>query len=84
MPYKLRKAPNRDLYWVVNKETGKKHSKDPLPKETAKAQMRALYASESMSGGVKGDAAKERERILHKRIKIHKIFRYLGQYNPYV
>lgn len=47
MPYKLRKAPKRDLYWVVNKETGKKHSKDPLPKETAKSQMRALYASES-------------------------------------
>lgn len=46
MPYKLRKAPKRDLYWVVNKETGKKHSRDPLPKETAKSQMRALYASE--------------------------------------
>lgn len=54
MPYKLRKAPNRELYWVVNKETGKKHSKDPLPKETALAQMRALYASEAgyeMKGG---------------------------------
>lgn len=54
MPYKLRKAPKRDLYWVVNKETGKKHSKDPLPKERALAQMRALYASESgddMTGG---------------------------------
>ena len=46
MPYKLRKAPKRELYWVVNKETGKKHSKDPLPKERALAQMRALYASE--------------------------------------
>jgi hypothetical protein len=37
----------RDLYWVVNKETGKKYSKDPLPKETAKAQMKALYSSEN-------------------------------------
>jgi len=54
MPFKLRKAPKRDLYWVVNKETGKKHSKDPLPKERALAQMRALYASEDdMTGGIK-------------------------------
>ena len=53
MPYKLRKAPNRDLYWVVNKDTGKKHSKEPLPKERALAQMRALYASEDaeLKGG---------------------------------
>ena len=52
MPYHLRKAPKRDLYWVVNKETGKKHSKEPLPKERALAQMRALYASEDdMKGG---------------------------------
>ena len=46
MPYTLRKAPNRDLYWVVNKETKKKYSKEPLPYERAIAQMRALYASE--------------------------------------
>jgi hypothetical protein len=52
MPYKLRKCPNKDLYWVVNKETGKKHSKDGLPKEQAKAQMRALYANEKRGGGV--------------------------------
>lgn len=52
MPYKLRKAPNRDLYWVVNKETGKKYSKDPLPYDNAVAQMRALYASEpQLKGG---------------------------------
>jgi site-specific DNA-cytosine methylase len=51
MPYKLRKAPNRDLYWVVNKETGKKHSNEPLPLERAKAQMRALYANEPKTGG---------------------------------
>ena len=51
MPYKLRKAPKRDLYWVVNKDNGKKYSKDPLPIDNAKAQMRALYANESKSGG---------------------------------
>ena len=49
MPYKLRKAPSRDLYWVVNKETGKKHSRDPLPRDRAEAQMRALYAAERRS-----------------------------------
>jgi len=49
--WKLRKAPRRDLYWVVSKEDGKHHSKEPLPLERAKAQMRALYASKRMEGG---------------------------------
>jgi hypothetical protein len=43
MPYKLRKAPKRDLYWVVSTETGKKHSKEPIQKDKAEAQMRLLY-----------------------------------------
>jgi hypothetical protein len=47
MPYKLRKVPKKDLYWVVSKESGRKHSKEGLPKQQAKAQMRALYAAES-------------------------------------
>ena len=51
MPYKLRKAPKRDLYWVVSTETGKKHSKDPLPKARAEAQMRALYLAMRLEGG---------------------------------
>jgi hypothetical protein len=55
MPYKLRKCPGKDLYWVVNKETGQKHSKEGLPKEQAKAQMRALYANEK-KGGMSGGA----------------------------
>ena len=42
MPYKLRKAPGRDLYWVVNAETGKKYSKDPIPKDKAKSQLKLL------------------------------------------
>lgn len=50
MPYKLRKAPKQkwgdDAYWVINKESGRHMSKDPLTKEKAKAQMRALYAAE--------------------------------------
>jgi hypothetical protein len=50
MPWKLRKAPKKDLYWVINKETGKKYSKDPLPKGRAEAQMRALYANVPVEG----------------------------------
>ena len=46
MPYKLRKAPNRDLYWVVSKDSGMKHSEEPLPRARAEAQMKALYAAE--------------------------------------
>ena len=54
MPYKLRKAPKRDLYWVMTSETGKKHSKDPIPLEKAKAQMRVLESvlKKEITGGV--------------------------------
>lgn len=45
MPYKLRKAPNQEKYWVVAQD-GSHKSKDPLPLERAKRQMRALYAAE--------------------------------------
>ena len=47
MPFKLRKAPRRELFWVVNKENGNKYSKDPMSRKRAEAQMRALYAAES-------------------------------------
>ena len=51
MPYRLRKAPKRDLYWVVG-EDGTKHSKEPLPLKRAKAQMSALYiAMRKKEGG---------------------------------
>jgi hypothetical protein len=44
----LRKAPLKNLYWVVETGvTGKHFSKSPMPKERAYAQMRALYASAS-------------------------------------
>ena len=42
MPYKLRKAPNRDLYWVINTDTGHKYSIEPIPKERAQKQMNLL------------------------------------------
>jgi hypothetical protein len=48
MPYFLRKKPLHELYWVVNKETGKKYSYEPLDKETAVKQMKALYTKEGL------------------------------------
>jgi len=53
MPYKLRKAPKRELYWVVTSETGKKHSKEPIPLEKAKAQLRILKSA--LRGGADED-----------------------------
>jgi len=65
MPYKLRKAPKRDLYWVVNTETKEKYSKEPLPKEDAAAQMRALYANtkDLKGGNVCGNCGKKKRRL---------------------
>jgi hypothetical protein len=60
MAYKIRKAPKRDLYWVVAQD-GTKKSKDPIPLERAKAQMRALYAVENeqkRGAGIIDDVAK--------------------------
>lgn len=45
MPYILK--PDRrkaGFYWVVTESTGRRHSLQSLPKATAEAQMRALYA----------------------------------------
>jgi hypothetical protein len=47
MPYGIRKSPGRNLYWVYNKNTGKKYSKSPIPRARAEAQRRAIYASEN-------------------------------------
>ena len=47
MPYEL--EPVSGGYYVETKATGKRHSKEPLSKETATKQMRALYAAEHNS-----------------------------------
>lgn len=54
MPYFLRKSPRRNLYWVVSRDTGAKHSKDPMPLKKAQAQMRALYVAMGKEQGLKG------------------------------
>jgi hypothetical protein len=59
MPYKLRKSPGRDLYWVVSKKTGKKFSKSPLKKSVAEAQRRAIYASENSRSRLQGGKCHE-------------------------
>lgn len=48
MPYKLRKVKSKELYYVINSETKKHHSVEPLPKKFAMAQLRALYANEGI------------------------------------
>lgn len=50
MPFSLRKAPGKMLYWVVG-EDGKHFSKLPIPKVDAKAQLRALYANVNVGSG---------------------------------
>lgn len=57
MPFRLRKAPRRPLFWVVD-DTGKHYSKDPMPKERARQQQKALYASEGR-GELRGGADEE-------------------------
>lgn len=69
MPYKLRKAPRRELYWVITKATGKKHSIEPLPLKRAEAQMRSLYARESgyppiRSGGAENVVEEETKPVV--------------------
>ena len=65
MPYKLRKAPKRDLYWVIAQD-GKHMSKDPIPKERAEAQRKALYASERRQEEAKIPTAREEKQIEKK------------------
>lgn len=48
MPYKLEHADNG--YYVVNSDTGKRHSSKPMSKNRAMAQMRALYAAMKTEG----------------------------------
>lgn len=45
MPYKLEKSKRG--YFVITKASRKRHSRRPLPKSRALAQMRALYAAEN-------------------------------------
>ena len=50
MPYRIRKAPKRNLYWVIGKD-GTKHSNEPLPLERAKRQLTALNIAHAKKSG---------------------------------
>jgi hypothetical protein len=76
MPYKLRKARNKPLYWVVTIETGKKHSKDPIPKEKAKAQLRILKSA--LKGGADQDFDPEMAGLMGEPVQFAP-----AQANPY-
>lgn len=47
MPYAIVRAPGTERYFVINEKTGRHMSRDPLPRQRAMAQMRALYAAEA-------------------------------------
>ena len=40
MPFEMKKSGSG--YYVVNKDTGKKHSKKPIPKTNASKQLKVL------------------------------------------
>ena len=65
MPFRIRKAPKRDLYWVIGPD-GKHHSKDPLPKERAEAQMKALYSAMRREEEARVPTAREEKQIEKK------------------
>ena len=69
MPYKLRKAPRRELYWVVA-EDGSKMSKDPIPRERAEKQMKALYIAMRQKRAKRGGGA-DLSTIFTEGIKIY-------------
>ena len=60
MPYEIR--PVSKGYKVFKEGTKKSYSKKPLSLETAKAQMRAIYANERMQGGIDEDTRQRMEQ----------------------
>ena len=64
MPYKLRKARNKDLYWVVD-TAGNKYENNPIPLARAKKQIIALHihTGHGMRGGNNEMKAKIEEAI---------------------
>ena len=50
MPYRIKKAPLRDLYWVVAQD-GTHMSIEPMPMERAKKQLIALNIAHAKKVG---------------------------------
>jgi len=72
MPYKVKRSGKG--YKVFKKDTTKSYSKKPLPKKKAEAQMRALYANESLI---------PEEEMKHNTLEYFKLWKYpkLNQYH---
>lgn len=51
MPYKLVRSEGTDKYFVMNTDTGRLHSKEPLTKEMAKRQLTALNLAHAREAG---------------------------------
>ena len=71
MPYKLKKVRNKPLYYVINSINGHRHSKEPLTKELALKQLRAIYASnsEDIEGAGIGDFFKKGYNAIKSRLR---------------
>jgi len=51
MPYSIVKKEGTDKYFVMNTDTGRLHSKEPLTKEMAKRQLTALNLVHAREAG---------------------------------
>jgi len=74
MPYKIKKVRSKgargaealDLYYVINTETGHRHSMEPLTKEMAKKQLRAIYANYGKGGGLRAEGEEKAGSVCPK------------------
>lgn len=69
MPYRIRKAPGQDLFWVVG-EDGTHHSNQPLPRKRAEAQMRALYVAMRKKGELRGGCHPDEPETIYGRPRL--------------
>lgn len=74
MPYKLKKVRGKNLYYVINAINGHRHSKEPLTKEMAQKQLKAIYANskEDIEGAGIGDFLKKGVSAITSRLKAFK------------
>ena len=81
----MRKSPQKNLWWVVNAETGRKYSRNPIPKERAERQRRAIYASENgyILNNRSKSRSKNRSKSKSKSRKYSKTPRYIQRYKNF-
>ena len=67
MPFSIIKQKNKNLYYVINRNTKQKYSKKGLPLDHAEAQLRALYANEN---GYKLSPSKKRYYSMTRKTRL--------------